>query len=198
MLPELTLQILGTLVATLIGVIVAFKLDHRSQEQRKVSRVEQHLRALRREVERNRQIASENRSLMRAYQNGRNDEDIAHYVVEPYSTDAWKAALNEQILNYVDEELYELLQMVYGDIQTANEYVQRVRMEPLYEEFGRKQGNGVFRREAWTISVHHWDSAREKIGIYSIGALIENKSASISTNCMKALNFLSEPEMDDD
>lgn len=69
------------MLATLAGVGIAFKLDRSVEQKRKQSRVIQHLKAVKGELDQNRSIAVNTLSLISKLQEA-DDLDADHYLPE--------------------------------------------------------------------------------------------------------------------
>lgn len=177
---------LGTLLATLIGVYTAFNLDRRARRRNKQRRVYEHLRSIRYELEMNQSNADKVDQIIRHLQ--QSDTEAAHYTLDIYSTDAWGAALDEQIIDNVDEGLYEDLQSVYTEIKRLNELIKRLRTEWLHPEIGETRGSGGYEYQVWTTSLVEWDEDKERAELTSLGPLIKDRSRSIN----RSINQLSE------
>lgn len=170
----------ATLIATLIGVITAFRLDHRASTKRKRKRVLQHLQALQKEFTINKQIAYENTNIAETLSHGHN-KDADHYIMDPFATDAWDAATNEQIIGEVSNDLYHDLQDLYASVKQTNEQIRRLRTEGLYTGVDENRLTGPFDKKDWTIIVGNWDEDNDKYDIWGLGILIRNRCNEIST-----------------
>lgn len=184
---------IGTLVATLIGVYIAFKLDRRAGRRNKRRRVHEHLRSIKYELEMNQANADKVDQIIRHLQ--QTDTEAAHYILDIYSTDAWDSALDEQIIDNVDEGLYEDLQRTYTEIKRLNELIKRLRTEWLHPEIGDTRGSGGYEYRVWTTSLVTWDENHDKADLTSLGPLIQDRSRSVDQS-IHQLSDLLEEEID--
>lgn len=179
---ELTLLQVGlgfvaTLVATLIGVKIAFDLDRTAESKKKKGRVIQHLNSLNKELSINREIATSNYRTLTGMQDDALESN--HYALEPFNTDAWNAAIGERIIELVDESTHGELQEVYAEIRSINELIERVRTEPLYQGIGEEETVGPTDMTIWTIQINYWDHEADEVRETGLGDLILTRSQSL-------------------
>lgn len=107
------------------------------------------------------------------------EQKASHYIVDPYSTDAWDAALEDELIEILPSKTYHSLQKVYADIKRTNELIKRLRTEPMHPELGNLRGEGGYEYEIWTYSVTHYDEKKEDVKLSSLGPLIRERSHDI-------------------
>ena len=152
--------------------------ENRRERERKKRRVLQHLRALENELALNKESADGGERVLRKLQH-RNDMESDHYVIELFSTDAWDAALDEQLIDIINPELYRQLQEQYRLVRSTNELIKRLRTEALHPEIGEDENDEWGDFTIWTISVSYWDSQNEDVGFLGLGPLIKQKLVEI-------------------
>lgn len=155
--------------------------QRRSEREQTMNRVLQHLKALNNELEINQKVASGNKRVIQALQQGKTRRDADHYVVDPLSTDAWDASLEGQMLDVIDSELYQEIQEFFFSIKKANELIKRTRNEYLHPEVG-KEGDPRMGRRVWTMTVNYWDEKNEEVNFYGLGSLIYKQLAELEGN----------------
>lgn len=170
------LRFILTLTATLIGVLIAFKLDRKAEQQTRKETIIQHLRAIQRELNSN-SNAIENNFQVINYLQG-NGNDASHYALEPFSTSAWEAAVEDQLVEHIDNETYSDLQDLYTQLENVNELVRRLRTESLHPEMN--QDSDTVWEDTWTISIAYWDETEEGIRETGLGDLIKNRSNQVN------------------
>lgn len=173
-------QFFAVLIATLIGVYSAFLLDHWQQEQKTRKRACDHLHSIKSEVKTNLKRAEANDELIRQLQQRNPEGD--HYILEPFETDAWEAAMEEPIIGTVSGELYRELQSLYSRSKLVNSYINNQRDEMHHHVIGEEGGRGSFSYEIWTISVDFYDHDKEKVDYTGLGPLIRNEANSIKSS----------------
>jgi|GEM_PF-7005316 len=154
--------------------------EGRAERERKRDRVLQHLRAIENEIGLNKETAHGNSSVIRAIQESGPTAD--HYVVELLSTDAWDAALDEQLIGVVDLELYSDLQSLYYLKKRTNELTKRLRTEILHPSMGQTVERMGRQSKVWTITVTHWDPRQEKVDSTGLGPLIRRNFAKVEAS----------------
>ena len=162
---------LATLFATLIGVVTAFGINRRAEEHRSKRQALEHLNSLQKELELNEKAATGNQKVADTFSRGRQKE-VKHYVMELFPTDAWKGAVEGQLIRNIDEGVYHDLQDLYQHIENSNEQMRRLRTEFLAAEIGETKGSGGYEREVWTISVGYWNHDRDEYDLWGLGVLI--------------------------
>lgn len=168
---------IATLLATLIGVGSAFFLNRRAEARVKRRRVRDHLRAIENELEINRGIGNGNWKVVDELQQVGSDvrADSDHYILDPFSTDAWDAALEEQIVDEVPEEFYERLQHLYSKTKATNEQLKRLRTEFMHKEIEAAESGSKY----WSMVVAHWDTDRDDVNTYALGPYLKGRCDTI-------------------
>lgn len=162
---------LATLFATLIGVLIAFKLDRRAEDTKKRKRVLQHMRAVQKELNQNEEIGWGNHSLIRELQE-MDEPEADHYAPNLFMTDAWDAAIEDQLIDLVPAELYYELQGHHHDIKSTNELIRRLRIEAVDPRIGELVHDGSWEYINWTYSVYYYDHDSEEVDHLGLGPLI--------------------------
>lgn len=175
---QILLRFISTLTATLIGVLLGLKKDRTIQKEKTERTALHHLKSIKNEIELNYSVARGNYNLIDALQQ-QQEFDADHYLTKPYSTNAWEAALSDQIIETIDSDLYLELQDLYSMIQSTNEQIRRLRTEHLHDSVGGKIDYGVTEAPIWTIDVNYWDDQNGQIGEKAIGELIRDHSNEI-------------------
>lgn len=173
------LQGIATLIATLIGVFIAFYLDRLQERKRQKRRVLQHLKAIRKELRLTNQTGEGNRQVIKELQR-RNNLKADHYIAELFSTDAWDAAIHDQVIEEVPDEHYHDLQEFYRDVRSLNELIHRLRLEPLHPSMGEIVGEGGWEYENWTYTVYYHDPKDESLEFSGLGPLILMRSRDLA------------------
>jgi len=173
---------LGTLLATLIGVVIGFRLDRYAESRNQRNTTVQHLRAIKSELEDNRNILSNNYEIIDYLQEEGNSG--THYALTICSMTAWESAQNGEIVEHVDEDLYSDIQELYSDYTAINESIKRLRTELLHPDLLDSGEKSDIFPDTWTVEVARWDSERERVETTGLGDLIKSKSnrAKISTD----------------
>ncbi|WP_256545442.1 AlbA family DNA-binding domain-containing protein [Halobellus inordinatus] len=152
--------------------------ENRRERERKKQRVLQYLRALEKELDLNNKSAKGGRKLLRKLQQN-HQVDSDHYVIDLLATDAWDAALDEQLIEIISQDVYQQLQEQYKLIRSTNELIRRLRTEVLHPEIGTEKSDdwGDFR--IWTITVSFWNSEKEEMDYLGLGPLIMQKLSEV-------------------
>lgn len=116
------------------------------------------------------------------------DPEAAHYILNIYSTDPWDAALDEQIIDNVNEEL----QSTYTEIKRLNELIKRLRTESLHPELGETRGSGGYGYPLLSTSLVAWEATKEEVGQTPLGPLIRERSLPIIRSIPELLGLLEE------
>jgi len=159
--------------ATLIGVLIAFKLDRRAQRESRRGTVKLHLEAISNELDANKETIDRNFQVVNFLQGEGNGAD--HYTLEPYSAGAWEAAVSDQLIEHIDGELYNDLQELYREIGNVNELIKRLRTESIHPEVDDDETDTAYGMD-WTITVAYWHSSHEEVRKTGLGDLIKNRS----------------------
>lgn len=175
--PSVITQFVAVLLATLIGVYLAFRLDRFRQEQQTRRRAINHLRSIRTELKLNEQRLNANRQLIKHLQN--RDPEGDHYILESLETAAWIAALEEPIVGTVSNDVYEPLQDTYSSINSINSLIDRQKDEMHHPVIGSEGKFGHKTYEIWTMSVDYFDHESEEVDYTGLGPLIKNRSRSL-------------------
>ncbi len=149
--------------------------EDRRERERKQQRVLQHLRALNKELELNQESAYGTVRVIRTLQQA-SQQEADHYALELFSTDAWNAALEEQLIDIISNEVYQELQQLYKQTKSANELIKRLRTEVLHPSIGEEINEdwaGSYTN--WTISVLYWNDDKDEVDFYGLGVLIWKK-----------------------
>lgn len=154
--------------------------QRRSDREQKRTRVLQHLRQIKSEIKMNEDIAWGNRRVIRHLQDGKQRDEVDHYLLELLSTDAWDASLDAQLLDVISGELYQQVNEFYYSVKSTNEAIKRTRNEYLHPKVGQDKG-GRFGGKIWTISVNFWDPDDEEVDYYGLGSLIWSLLSSIDS-----------------
>lgn len=179
-LGEIILGGLATLIATLIGVATAFKLERRTEKRQQRREVLQHLKAVQKELEQNSNVGWGNFSLLRRMQE--RDPEADHYAPELFVTDAWDAAIQQQLIDIVPTDLYHELQELYQQTKSTNELIRRLRIEAVHPEIGETMQSGGWEYERWTYSVHYYDSESEEVDRIGLGIRVMKTGRQIANN----------------
>lgn len=176
-MPSVLAQFFAVLLATLIGVYSAFLLDHWQQEQKARNRASDHLDSIKSEVRTNLERAEANDELIRKLQE--RDAEGDHYILEPFETDAWEAAIEEPIIGTVSGKLYEELQSLYSRSKLVNSLIDKQRDEMHHQVIGKEGGHGAFTHEIWTITVDFYNHENERVDYSGLGPIIRNEANAI-------------------
>lgn len=185
---ELGLQFLGTLIATGIGVYAAFRLDRKLEQRRLHQTVRADLDSISQELERIQQITDANRHLLSQFQNRKND--VPYYVLRQYPTDAWRASLQDELVEVLGADLFEDLLQVYSDADHLNQLIERTHIEWLHPDIGQDEsgildklgghaGNIFDRDTIWSIGVNYYNEDKEEMDLLALGPLIKRLSADL-------------------
>ncbi|WP_178915173.1 hypothetical protein [Natronomonas gomsonensis] len=174
-LAQIFLGFLATLIATLIGVERGFKKDRQAERDRARKTTLQHLNAIENELELNHSNAGGNYELIDELQQ-KTDIDSDHYSLEPYSTDAWDAAVSDQVIENISSETYTHLQETYSLIKSTNEQIRRLRTESLHENIGNTIDYGATEMPVWTMEVSYWNRQSSEVDTKGLGELIRDRS----------------------
>lgn len=175
---DLLAGFISTSVATLIGVGVGFWNDRRIEEANQHQRAIQHLKSIEQELTRNRETINNSVDVINELQDD-GGGDSSHYAIDVLSTNAWNAAINDQVIESIDGGLYRDLNEVYYRAQTINEMIHRLRTESIHPSIGDIEGEGIFQREIWTITVTYWNEDRETVQEAELATVIKNKCNSL-------------------
>lgn len=180
MSPATLLQFFSTLTATLIGVLIAFRLDQIAKNRNREKTIIQHIHAIERELENNREVIEHNFKVIDHLQQKENDS--SHYTLEPFSTTAWNAALQDRLVENLNEESYQNLQEVYTQINNVNELIKRLRTESLHPDLkeANEENDASIFADKWTITVTYWDKSENEVRETGLGDLIKNRSNEIN------------------
>lgn len=166
---------LATLLATLIGVAVAFWNDRKIDQVNQYQRTKQHLRSIEEELTRNRKTIDHIIDVVAKLQDEEGGES-SHYAVDILSTEAWRAAIDDGIIESLDGELYRDLNEIYYRTKAVNELIRRLRTESLHPSLGEKEDEGLLDWEVWTITVTYWDEEKEDVKEAELATVLKNKS----------------------
>ncbi|ELY95153.1 hypothetical protein C483_02276 [Natrialba hulunbeirensis JCM 10989] len=175
---EILITAVATLVATLIGVSQAFRLDRQAEKKARVQEATDHLNAVKNELELNKEIAERNYRIISKLQS-EDPESATHYTLEKFSTEAWDAAVSGQINTTIDSEFHSDMKEVYADAASTNELINRLRTEQLHPSIGETEEMGVGEYRIWTITVTHWSEETGDIEESPLGVLIKERSNSL-------------------
>ncbi|MFA9503241.1 hypothetical protein ACERIM_10715 [Natrinema sp. H-ect1] len=168
---EILLSGLATLFATLVGVWIAFQLDRKSENVKKKKRAFQHLKAVQKELEQNESIGWNTHSLIREMQE-LDEPEADHYAPQLFMTDAWDAAIGDQLIDIIPASLYYELQELYQETKSTNELIRRLRIEAIDPRLGDIIQDGSWKFKNWTYSVYYYDQNRDEVEHLGLGPLI--------------------------
>lgn len=169
---------ISTLLATLIGVGLGFRLDKVLENRARKKTVQQHLEAVVEELESNKNIIKQNRNVIKHLQDEGNN--ATHYALRKFSSNAWEAALDNQFIEHLDDDdLYQNLQSLYANIDSTNELIKRLRTESLHPRMGETE-NEYLDTEVWTVNVAYWDRSREEVEETGLADLIKSESDNLN------------------
>lgn len=169
---------LSTLLATLIGVVIAFWNDRKIEQANQYKQAIQHLRSIKEELKRNRGTTNHTIDVVTMLQDEHGGES-SHYAVDLLSTEAWSAALNDGIIKSINNDLYRELNEIYYRTNAINELIRRLRTESLHPTLGEHEDTGIFDWEVWTITVTYWDEEEEAVKEAELATILKNKSNSL-------------------
>jgi len=169
---------LSTLLATLIGVMVAFFNNRQIDKAKKYQRTRQHLLSVQEELKRNRETVNHNIDVISRLQ-GKNGGNTSHYSIDVLSDDSWQAALGESVIDSLDTALYKDLNEIYYQVEALNELIRRLRTESIHPSLGEELDEGVFDTEIWSITVTYWDEDAEEIREADLATVIKKRSNSL-------------------
>jgi len=171
---------LATLLATLIGVYIAFVLDRWQQEKRNRQRAVEHLHSIQSEIQLNSSRLDSNSRILDELQ--QRDRKGDHYILESLETDAWESALQEPIVGTLSPDLYDRLQELYYGYNSVNSLIERQTSEMHHKTLGEERGVGGYSYENWTMTVDYYDRENEEVDFLGLGSLIRNSSQNLRGN----------------
>lgn len=170
-------QFFAVLIATLIGVFFAFRLDRFQQRRQTQQRAADHLRSIKSEIHSNAERVEKNNEVVKQLR--RRSKEGHHYILEPLDTDAWLAALQEPIVGTISNDLYEKLQMTYSEVKAINSLIDRQKGEMHHAALGSTEGMGTKTYEVWTMNVDYYDTDDDEVDYFGLGPLIQKESKSL-------------------
>ncbi|MUV87832.1 hypothetical protein GJ631_15045 [Natronomonas sp. CBA1123] len=189
----MTQHLLGffaTLIATLIGVYIAFYLERIAEKRNQQRQIANYLESLNKELKLNKSITNGNFEVLSNLQDSGSSD--TYYSLEPYNTDAWDAAIQGQIIESISSEVHGDLQEIYSDIRSTNELIRRIRVESLQPEVGESESKGEIEIDRRTITVQHWDDNTESIREVGLAELISRKANALGMSVDRVLPKLEE------
>lgn len=166
-------QFVAVLLATLIGVYLAFRLDRFQRKRQTQQQTIDHLRSIKNEIQTNKERIEANQKMIRHLQ--QQNRKGNHYILTPLETDAWLSALEEPIVGIVSNDVYEQLQDNYSKMKVVNSLIDRQKSEMHHPVIGSEESSGTISYEVWTISVEYYDITEEEVDYLGLGVLIWQK-----------------------
>jgi len=175
---NLAIGFFSTLLATLIGVIVGFWNDRMTDEIKSYARAIQHLNSVNTELERNRETINHSVDVISDLQEDGGGE-TSHYAIDLLSVDAWRAAVQDGLVDAVDSDLYQELNEIYYRTKAVNELIRRLRTESIHPSLGESDEEDLLADEMWTISVTYWNEEADEIREADLATVIKKRCNSL-------------------
>ena len=170
-------QILPTLVGSLIGVFVAFRLDRQVEQRQNKEDTLKILKSVKKELEMNKHVAKGNYQVIAELQENETNSD--HYALSLFEASSWKTAAGSQLIGELNSEAYSDLQDIYTQSKSLNEQIKRLRTEAVHPNIGEVDKDEPFEMRVWTISVRYWDSNTNTVETTGLGELIQERSKTL-------------------
>jgi len=171
---SLLLGFISTLIATLTGVVFGFWNNRQEDLISRYTRSIQHLNSVKQELTRNKMAIDQNIDVIEHLQNEGGGEAI-HYTVSCLSRDSWEAALEDSIIQDLNEEAYKDLNEIYYRILIVNQLIERLQAESVHPMLGEIKEESMFDEEMWTMSVTYWNEEAGEIREGDLATVIKTE-----------------------